>query len=163
MPSNDVTNFLWSLAAAIAAATGLTLDPPVNGKRSMWVRQAVEAASTDVYSVLRDYDYPEDGFNLVPAVSVQIDTRGKLQQAAAEQAMAIHQSLQVNGHPRHGWTIAGQRFNETTQAMVVDAGVSWCVKSIRRVSGPAVVGRDDANRYTAVSSYDFQFVRLVAA
>ncbi len=162
MQANDVNHFLTSLAAAIAAATGLAFDVPVAGKRALWVHQAIEDNSTPVFSVLRTYGGPSQAQYLrVPEISVQVDTRGMDAAAVLAQAWGIHEGLMnVEEHPRSAWMLPG-RMIDAGGSLVEDAAGGWMVRIIKLINAPGILGRDESGRWIAPFNFDVRFERQV--
>jgi hypothetical protein len=157
----EVTKFLVSLTAAIAAAADLEF---AGTPREIWAGNAIEDACAEAYSVIRTYGAPSQAeFTRRPTISVQIDTRSKDDAAAVEQAWKIHESL-LDGrqHPKANWRIAGKQIDADGN-VVDDAGGDWVVRMITLLNGPGVVGKDEAGRAFAPFNIEVQFVRVEKA
>lgn len=158
MTPTSINNFLLSLAVAIAAATtpALVIAPTPPAKRSIWVHDAIEDDSTDVYTVLRIYGGDDAG---IPSVSIQADTRGPDEQNVLSQAFAVQQTLvDDDDQPWLEKSIAGKKF-ASDGSITADAG-NWIV-SIRNLTAPGIVGRDESDRRIATGNFDAE-LRFVA-
>lgn len=164
MNATNVNNFLLSLAAAIAAETGLELE---NAPRSMWVHDAIEGFSTSCYSVLRIYAASEPGSFAamrIARVSVQHDTRGTDSPSSLAQAWRIHEALlDDEGRPRMHWHLAGKALadggNDAGGSIIADADGGWDVHQLRFIGAPGVVGRDEQGRWIATGNVEMEFER----
>jgi hypothetical protein len=165
MPA-DINNFLLSLAAAIAEIASLEMaDTP----RSIWVHQAVEDASTAVYSVIRAYGGPaRNEFGRLPdGVSVQVMTHGRDSAAVLGRAWAIEGALlDEQGRARFDWQIpaAAMVAGELVVAGEEEERVAgaWLVHNINAMGVPGIVGRDGDGRYQASFNFDVRFEAIEA-
>lgn len=157
-----VDNFVLSFAVAFGQLAGAAIDAAK--PRSMWLYQADEANSTAVYTVIRPYGMPPDPVGQIlrqPAVSIQLDTRGKTSAAAVlGEAYRLNELLRdpdrSDGAPRCHWAIAGKRM---ASGAIEDDLESWLVNSVLFASGPGLTGVDDQGRFVATSNFDLVFYR----
>jgi hypothetical protein len=160
MAPTALTDFLRSLAAAIAAEAALEL---AGEPRSLWVHKAVEARSTAVYTTLRCYGGTEAGAfsGMRAAVAlVQLETRGTDDPAVLAQAWKVHESLlDDEGRPRMHWAITGKRLNAGGTAIEDDPAGGWFVWVRQFINVPGILGRDDDDRAIATGNVEIEFER----
>jgi hypothetical protein len=153
----DRNNFILSLAAAIAADAGLALGG------QLFAFELVEpAAPTDSdppRSVLRPYPgSPENNFDGVPQIALQVMTVGMSARATMEQAYAIYNALHDGaGRPRCHWTFAGKAI---VAGGVTDDQTSWHVRNISFLQTPGFVGRDERGRWSVPFNIDIRFKEI---
>jgi hypothetical protein len=168
MPGTPINDCLLSLAVALSAATGLAIAPVSPAKRAIWIHDAIEEASTDVYSVLRIYGGSEPGHFAGmrrPTPSIEIDTRGGDGQQVLAQAYAIHEALleAPDGTPWLGHLIEAKKFDVDGVTIIDDdATDKWSVW-VQTMTAPGIVGVDEDSRHVATSNYDIEFETLSQA
>jgi hypothetical protein len=112
----DLTNFMHSLAAYMAAAAGglaYAADPPP--ARDL-VRVAVEGDGSlnDPYSVLRPYPGPAQGFDPLQRLSVQCKTVGSDPDAVVNRSQLLYGTLlAADGTPLQMKVIAAKKLDGT--------------------------------------------------
>jgi len=157
MAASDVPNFVLSLAAAIAAAAGLTLG------RDLFAHQAYDKTAGPVFTVLRVYGGPSFATfagNRRGSASVQVDTRGLRSEPVLAQGYQVYEALlDDQDRPRMHWVVPGKVLDDSG-AVADDVGGDWEVRAVRFVSGvPGITGRDEDKRYQGAFSFDVEFDR----
>ncbi len=158
MPVN-VTNFLHSLAKAIAVACSIPFPGTIDAahKAAIWAGEAIESLATDPFTTLVDYGGSAPEFNQATEIAVQVATMGTVRDAVRDRAWAVYQALRASdGRPWRSATIAG--IVPTTQA----ADGTWRVIKADFVQPPGFVGGpDEQGRVMCAFSMDVRFVKVV--
>jgi hypothetical protein len=176
----DLTNFLLSLATAMAALATSELCPVEVGDQ-LWILQAREAAAgagkgggADVVSVLRVYGGPQpEGLRRIEQVSIQCMTTGASGARALSRASQLYGTLyqadEESGEesPRHAWAFDGKRIGADGSvaedlaseggAGNVGEGRGWVVDLAQPQSPPGLVGVDPQGRQNIVFNFDVVF------
>jgi hypothetical protein len=146
----------------------LSFDVTEPEKRALWIHEAIEGASTPVYSVLRIYGGSEPG-NFAgmrrPTPSIQIDTRGGDAQDVLAQAYKIHEALleAADGTPWLGHLIEAKTFDVDGVTIIDDDTTDKWSVWVQTMTAPGTVGVDEDNRHVATSNYDIEFETLSQA
>lgn len=165
----DVTNFLLSLAAAMAGGV-VPNTPTIAQGVNLFVDDVPEGAPgvSEPYSVLRQYGGPppEEMWH-VEKFSIQVETTGKNATAVRRQIRQLFESLyepatdtdaesDAERVPRNHWQIPAKALIGT--AVVDDPNIAgYEIRYVDPKQPPGVVARDEPGRWKAVFNFDLRF------
>lgn len=156
--TQELDNFLLSLAAALATAAGIELAAT---PRALWVHEAIEDAASDPFTVLRVYGGTETAsFSGVRSdrCRIQLDTRGTDASATLARAWRLHAALlDAHDRPRLHWSIAGKHLVDGQ--IEADPSGGWAAWVCDLTAVPGIVGRDEGRRYFAPDNFEIEFER----
>lgn len=159
----NISNFLLSLAAALADAAGITIG---TADAQLWVNQALEGtamAAGQPYSVLNCYGgtAPND-LQPIPEIAVQVMSQGKNAGATLTLAGSIYAALYENDEgeprPRNSWAIDAKAIgSDGSLARDPTMPYGWNVRLIVPGPPPGRLGMDERGRSLVSFNFEVSF------